>query len=169
MKGANPIKLLVRIGSCGSAREGNRRCEAARSARRYRADERGQPLDGKGASPNVSEPDSASLRLWRWPPFQMWRSLLPAGKQRAEAPVGPPGVIGESARRQTNADRWETRRGVRKEVYPKADNGGGETITCLSAAAGNRTGSYERGSGATPVEQRGRTSVVFASKKRRAD
>jgi hypothetical protein len=58
--------------------------------------------DCERASPNASEPDSASLRKPRRPTSQGWRSLQPLVKQQSRAARGPGGVIGESARGKDN-------------------------------------------------------------------
>ena len=67
------------------------------------------PPDDEGASPNASEPDSASLHRWQWPTFQTRRSLLLVGRKRAQLLTGLPGVIEGGAFRKTRQGTWETR------------------------------------------------------------
>src|SRR5205823_6867092 len=84
MKGAGYV-ITRSTYSCGSAREGNQTCEAARSLREHSVWRRGDTPDGEGVSPNESEPCRPRYaKLW-WPPYQRWRSLKSRGMQRAES------------------------------------------------------------------------------------
>lgn len=104
------------------AREGNRTWEAGWFPGQLPLERRGVTTpDGEDASPNASEPDSASLHLWWWPTCRMCRSLLPSRKEWAHAVDGPPGVIGESAHRKTDRGPWEARRGARRGRTPRAE------------------------------------------------
>jgi hypothetical protein len=78
-------------------------------------------------------------------------NLLPVVKQRVHAAIGLSGVVGGSARGQISRGTWETPWGGRGN----ASNAEREDITGNAAPEGSRKGPYERGSGVTPVEQRG--------------
>jgi hypothetical protein len=80
-------------------------------------------------------------------------NLLPVVKQRVNAAIGLSGVVGGSARGKISRGSWETPRGGCGDV-PNAKR---EYITASAAPEGSRKGPYERGSGVTPVEQRGLT------------
>jgi len=67
--------------------------------------------DDDGVSPNPARGElvSASLNYYRRPTSQERRSLLPAGKQRTQAPVRPVGVRGVSTHQKNRHVTWETR------------------------------------------------------------
>lgn len=73
--------------------------------------------DGDGVSPNLERGElvSASLNQYRRPTLQEGRSLLPTGKQRNCALVGPVGVRGVGAYQKNHHDNWETRLDSRRE------------------------------------------------------
>jgi hypothetical protein len=84
-------------------------------------------------------------------------NLLPVVKQRVYAAIGLSGVVGGSARGQISRGTWETPRGGCGDA-PNAER---EDITVSAAPVGSRKGPYERGSGVTPVEQRGLTESML--------
>src|SRR5438132_8596342 len=67
---------------------------------------------GEHASRNVSEPDSPSLRRWRWPVCRLVKPAELTAKQQVNAAARPPGVVGDSARGQISREAWETLPGV---------------------------------------------------------
>ena len=107
------MKIVRSTSRCASAGESNEAREAVRSGA---IQARGVVLpDDHGVSPNPArgELGSASLHHYRRPSSRKRRSLPSTGKQRTQAPVGPIGVRGVSARQKNHHVTWETRSGRR--------------------------------------------------------
>jgi hypothetical protein len=70
----------------------------------------GEALQGERMSRSASEPDSASLRQWKWPVRRMWmKPAIDGEKQREHATIGLSGVIGDGACGKIGRGTWETR------------------------------------------------------------
>src|SRR5215472_8389963 len=102
------VKIVRSTSSHASAGESNGTRETVRSGE---IQARGVVLpDDNGVSPNPARGElvSASLNPYRRSTSQKGRSLLPTGKQRTSAPVGPVGVRAVGAHQKNYHVTWET-------------------------------------------------------------
>ena len=83
-------------------------------------------------------------------------NLLPVVKQRVYAAIGLSGVVGGSAREKISRGAWEALQGGSESEQRRAG-----IYNRRGGLEGSRRGPYERGSGVTPVEQRGLTESML--------
>jgi hypothetical protein len=120
--------------SCASACGGNKACETLRCRGGIRCEEGWFPSDSEGASPNVSELDSASLRQCR--SANLPNVVKPAIGEEAMSMCTRRDGRGDWRGRVPTDRHWYPRdpsRSLRPVVGQRA-RGRGEVITCGAAA-----------------------------------